>query len=105
MLTSAEEGSLALERVQAVAATADGFKLSEIDLELRREGDVLGANQSGGRSSLKLLRVLADSKMIQEARTEVIEMFESDPTLEKQPALAQGLDQLDKQRQDFLSKS
>jgi ATP-dependent DNA helicase RecG len=105
MLTSAEQDSLALERVNAVAATIDGFKLSEIDLELRREGDVLGANQSGGKSSLKLLRVLADSKMIQEARTEVIELFEADPTLEKHPSLAQCLEQLDKQRQDFLTKS
>ena len=105
MLTSAEQDSLALERVQAVAATIDGFKLSEIDLELRREGDVLGANQSGGRSSLKLLRVLADSKMIQEAREEVIQLFEADPTLEKHSILAQCLEQLDKQRQDFLTKS
>ena len=105
MLTSAEQDSLALERVNAVASTIDGFKLSEIDLELRREGDVLGANQSGGRSSLKLLRVLADSKMIQEARAEVIELFEADPTLEKHPFLAQCLEQLDKQRQDFLTKS
>ncbi len=105
MLTSAEQDSLALERVQAVAATIDGFKLSEIDLELRREGDVLGANQSGGRSSLKLLRVLADSKMIQEAREEVISLFEVDPTLEKHLLLAQCLEQLDKQRQDFLTKS
>jgi ATP-dependent DNA helicase RecG len=105
MLTSAEQDSLALERVNAVAATTDGFKLSEIDLELRREGDVLGANQSGGRSSLKLLRVLADSKMIQEARDEVLAMFASDPTLEKHPALAQCLEHLDKARQDFLTKS
>jgi ATP-dependent DNA helicase RecG len=105
MLTSAEQDSLALERVNAVAATIDGFKLSEIDLELRREGDVLGANQSGGRSSLKLLRVLADSKMIQDARAEVIELFEADPTLEKHASLAQCLEQLDKQRQDFLTKS
>jgi ATP-dependent DNA helicase RecG len=105
MLTSAEQDSLALERVNAVAATIDGFKLSEIDLELRREGDVLGANQSGGRSSLKLLRVLADSKMIQEARAEVIEIFEADPTLEKHQDLAQCLEQLDKQRQDFLTKA
>lgn len=105
MLTSAEQDSLALERVQAVAATIDGFKLSEIDLELRREGDVLGASQSGGRSSLKLLRVLADSKMIQEAREEGIQLFEGDPTLEKHTSLAQCLDQLDKQRQDFLTKS
>ncbi len=105
MLTSAEQDSLALERVQAVASTIDGFKLSEIDLELRREGDVLGANQSGGRSSLKLLRVLADSKMIQEAREEVIQLFEADPTLEKHSLLAQCIEQLDKQRQDFLTKS
>jgi ATP-dependent DNA helicase RecG len=105
MLTSAEKDSLALERVNAVAGTIDGFKLSEIDLELRREGDVLGANQSGGRSSLKLLRVLADSKMIQEARAEVIEIFEEDPALEKHQDLALCLEQLDKQRQDFLTKS
>jgi ATP-dependent DNA helicase RecG len=105
MLTSAEQDSLALERVNAVAATIDGFKLSEIDLELRREGDVLGSNQSGGRSSLKLLRVLADSKMIQEARAEVIEIFEADPTLEKHQELAICLAQLDKQRQDFLTKA
>ena len=105
MLTSAEEGSLALERVQAVAATTDGFKLSEIDLELRREGDVLGSTQSGGKSSLRLLRVLADSALIQEAREEVISIFETDPTLEKHVLLAQTLEQLDKVRQDFLTKS
>ena len=105
MLTSAEEGSLALERVQAVAATTDGFKLSEIDLELRREGDVLGSTQSGGKSSLRLLRVLADSALIQEAREEVITIFEADPTLEKHVLLAQTLEQLDKVRQDFLTKS
>ena len=104
MLTSAEKDSLALERVQAVANTTDGFKLSEIDLELRREGDVLGASQSGGRSSLKLLRVLKDSPLIQEARAEILTIFESDPTLEKNLLLAQCLDQLDKARQDFLTK-
>ncbi len=105
MLTSAEEGSLALERVKAVAETTDGFKLSEIDLELRREGDVLGASQSGGKSSLKLLRVLKDSALIQEVRTEVAEIFRTDPTLEKHPLLAETLVQLDKQRQDFLAKA
>lgn len=105
MLTSAEEGSLALERVQAVAATTDGFKLSEIDLELRREGDVLGSTQSGGKSSLRLLRVLADSALIEQAREEVISIFETDPTLEKQLLLAQAMEQLDKLRQDFLLKA
>jgi len=105
MLTSAEEGSLALERVKAVVETTDGFKLSEIDLELRREGDVLGASQSGGKSSLKLLRVLKDSALIQEVRTEVAEIFLGDPTLEKHPLVAETLIQLDKARQDFLAKA
>ncbi|NBW73003.1 MAG: ATP-dependent DNA helicase RecG, partial [Microbacteriaceae bacterium] len=105
MLTSAEEGSLALERVKAVAETNDGFKLSEVDLEIRREGDVLGAAQSGGRSSLKLLRVLRDQKLIQEVREMVLELFEKDPTLEKHPLLASSLEQLDKQRADFLTKA
>ena len=105
MLTSAEEGSLALERVKAVAETTDGFKLSEIDLELRREGDVLGATQSGGRSSLRLLRVLQDSKLIQDVRAEVADIFQADPTLEKHPLVAETLIQLDKARQDFLAKA
>ncbi|MBU6144184.1 MAG: ATP-dependent DNA helicase RecG, partial [Acidobacteria bacterium] len=105
MLTSAEQGSLALERVNAVAATNDGFKLSEIDLELRREGDVLGASQSGGRSSLKLIRVLKDQDLIQSARSMVMELFALDPTLEKNPNLAKSLDLLDQARADFLTKA
>jgi ATP-dependent DNA helicase RecG len=105
MLTSAEEGSLALDRVKAVAETTDGFKLSEIDLELRREGDVLGASQSGGRSSLRLLRVLKDAELIQTVRSEVSEIFFTDPTLEKHQMLAETLIQLDKARQDFLAKA
>jgi ATP-dependent DNA helicase RecG len=105
MLTSADEGSLALDRVKAVAETTDGFKLSEIDLELRREGDVLGASQSGGRSSLRLLRVLKDAELIQTVRSEVSEIFYTDPTLEKHQMLAETLIQLDKARQDFLAKA
>jgi ATP-dependent DNA helicase RecG len=68
LVTAAEQGSLARERLEAVAATIDGFKLSEIDLELRGEGDVLGQMQSGGRSSLKLLRVIKDAELIGEAK-------------------------------------
>jgi ATP-dependent DNA helicase RecG len=105
LLTSAEEGSLALERVRAVAATLDGFALSEIDLELRREGDVLGATQSGGRSSLRLLRVIPDAQLIQEARVEAEAVLAADPTLEKHPVLAQVLEQLDQARQENLAKS
>ncbi|MEY4437573.1 MAG: hypothetical protein RL100_1037, partial [Actinomycetota bacterium] len=102
LLTAAEEGSLALERVTAVAKTLDGFELSEIDLELRREGDVLGQSQSGGRSSLKLLRVLQDAKMIQSARDQALQLLTSDPTLEKHPLLAEVLEQ---QNRDNLAKA
>ena len=58
-----------MQRLDAVSGTTDGFKLSEIDLELRGEGDVLGNMQSGGRSQLKLLRVLRDADLIERART------------------------------------
>ena len=105
LLTSAEEGSLALERINAVAKTTDGFELSEIDLTLRREGDVLGQSQSGGRSSLKLLRVLADAQMIQSARKQVEALMQADPTLEKHPSFAESLARLDENRQANLAKA
>ncbi len=105
LLTSAEEGTLALERVQAVASTIDGFKLSEIDLELRREGDVLGATQSGGRSSLRLLRVIQDADLIQHARSLAEKVLAEDPTLEKHPVLAESLERIDQAAQANLAKA
>jgi len=93
LLTGAEDGSIALQRIEAVANESDGFKLSEIDLELRREGDVLGANQSGGRSSLRLLQVIKDSELIQKVRVELEKLFESDPTLSNFPQLRSALEQ------------
>ena len=105
LLTSAEEQSVALERVRAVAATLDGFKLSEIDLELRREGDVLGSTQSGGRSSLKLLRVVQDAELIQRVRDLAAGILAADPTLEKHKPLADSLARLDADRQANLEKS
>ena len=104
LLTSAEEGTVALERVRAVASTLDGFELSEIDLELRREGDVLGQNQSGGRSSLRLLRVIKDAALIQEARADAEELLTSDPTLEKHTGLAEVLQRIDDAAQQNLAK-
>jgi len=93
LLTAAEDDSIALQRIEAVAAESDGFKLSEIDLELRREGDVLGASQSGGRSSLRLLRVIQDSELIQKVRIELEELFEVDPLLANHPTLRLAIDQ------------
>ena len=81
LLTAAPPDSPARHRLAAVAGTRDGFELAEIDLEQRREGDVLGASQSGSRSSLKLLRVLADAELIGVARTLAERCIEADPAL------------------------
>jgi ATP-dependent DNA helicase RecG len=93
LLTAAEDHSIALERIESVAGESDGFRLSEIDLELRREGDVLGATQSGGRSSLRLLRVIQDAELIQKVRAELEEVFEQDPNLSGNPTLRLAIDQ------------
>jgi ATP-dependent DNA helicase RecG len=105
LLTTAEDLTPALERVKAVAATNDGFELSQIDLELRREGDVLGDRQSGGRSSLRLLRVVQDVDLIQRMRTAVASIFATDPTLEKHKALGETLTRIDAAVQENLAKS
>lgn len=105
LVTSAPPNSLALQRVEAVAATLDGFELARVDLELRQEGDVLGATQSGGRSSLKLLRVVRDGEVIAEARAEAAAILDEDPTLEGHPALAAALRRrLDDEASGYLSK-
>ncbi|WP_194422343.1 ATP-dependent DNA helicase RecG [Microbacterium abyssi] len=89
LVTEAEEGTLARERVEAVAATLDGFALAEVDLELRGEGDVLGSTQSGVRSSLRLLRVVKDSKLIARARDLAERILETDPQLSEHPGLSE----------------
>ena len=105
-VTAAQQGSLARERVEAVAATLDGFELAQVDLELRREGDVLGANQSGGRSSLKLLRVATDGDLIIAAREAAAEVLEQDAALSGHPALTAALDRrLDEATREFLAKN
>jgi ATP-dependent DNA helicase RecG len=106
LVTAAEQGSLARERVEAVAATLDGFELANIDLELRREGNVLGSRQSGGRSSLRLLRVATDGELISEARVAAEETLEGDPALSQHPALGAALARrLDESERAFLGKS
>jgi ATP-dependent DNA helicase RecG len=87
LLTTASDDSTARQRLDAVAATRDGFALAEVDLEQRREGDVLGATQSGSRSSLKLLRVLRDADLIAQARTLAEQCIAQDPEL-NDPCLA-----------------
>jgi ATP-dependent DNA helicase RecG len=105
-VTRAELGTPARERVDAVAATLDGFELAQVDLELRREGNVLGRAQSGGRSSLKLLRVARDGELIAEARSLAGAVLESDPALSDHPALRHALAaRLDAAEAAFLAKS
>jgi ATP-dependent DNA helicase RecG len=105
-VTNAEEGTLGRERVDAVAATLDGFELAQRDLELRQEGDVLGRTQSGGRSSLRLLRVAKDGDLISEAREIAGKVLETDPELSAHPALREALDRrLDESAQAFLAKN
>jgi ATP-dependent DNA helicase RecG len=106
LVTNSEEGSIARERVEAVASTTDGFELAQIDLDLRREGDVLGSTQSGGRSSLRLLRVAHDGDVISLAREHAAEVLEGDPSLAGHPALAAALARrLDETSRDFLAKN
>lgn len=105
LVTHAEPGSVALERVEAVAATLDGFELAQVDLELRREGDVLGSTQSGGRSSLKLLRVARDGDVIAEARAAAAALLDDGPGLREHAALAAAVRRrLDEEASQFLSK-
>ncbi|BDZ51211.1 ATP-dependent DNA helicase RecG [Frondihabitans sucicola] len=106
LVTNAEEGSVARQRVEAVASTTDGFELAQIDLDLRREGDVLGNLQSGGRSSLRLLRVAHDGEVIALAREHAAEVIADDPTLSGHPALAAALERrLDESSRTFLAKN
>jgi ATP-dependent DNA helicase RecG len=86
LLTSAQQGTPARDRLAAVAGTRDGFALAEVDLEQRREGDVLGSSQSGRRTSLRLLRVLDDAELIGQAR-ELAARCVADPTLTDDPGL------------------
>ena len=91
LVTSAPPESAARERLEAISKTTDGFELSRIDLEQRREGDVLGANQSGTRSHLRLLRVLRDEKIIEEARSDAQEILDEGSELSKYPLLINEL--------------
>ena len=88
----------ARERLEAVSKTQDGFELSRIDLEQRREGDVLGATQSGARSHLRLLRVLRDEGLIEEARNVAAELLESNSSLKGYPLLKDELEMLKKEQ-------
>ncbi|MEV8091243.1 ATP-dependent DNA helicase RecG [Streptomyces nigra] len=105
LVTEMPEASPARQRLGAVASTLDGFELSRIDLEQRREGDVLGQAQSGARTSLRMLAVIEDEEIIAQARQEAAALVERDPELTELPGLRTALDALlDEEREQYLEK-
>jgi ATP-dependent DNA helicase RecG len=106
LVTEAEPDTPSRDRLAAVAETADGFRLSRIDLRQRREGDVLGKVQAGRRSSLRLLNVLVDEDLIVSARAEATELVAADPALAGYPALAEAVSALTEgERAEYLEKA
>jgi ATP-dependent DNA helicase RecG len=106
LVTESPQGSPARERLAAVASTLDGFELSKLDLAIRKEGDVLGATQSGYRSSLRMLSVIDDEDVIRAARDEATPLVAADPALAAYPALARTVAVLlDTERAEYLGKT
>ena len=106
LVTAVPEAGPARARLDAVAGTTDGFALSRIDLEQRREGDVLGTAQAGRKSSLKLLQLLRDEDLIGQARDEAIQLVDQDPALSAQPGLAAAvLALVEAEQTSFLEKA
>ena len=106
LVTETPEGTKARDRLDAVAATLDGFRLARLDLEQRREGDVLGAAQAGRKRSLRLLTLLSDETLIGQAREEATALVEADPELASHPALAAAIGSLlDEEQAEFLEKT
>ena len=105
-VTESPEDSPARERLAAVAATTDGFELAQLDLEIRREGNVLGSRQSGRKSSLKLLQVVKDVELVELARDACKKLVEQDFTLAQVPALQKAVLEIEKEAEtEFLEKN
>jgi len=106
LVTSTDAGTEARERLDGVASTLDGVALARLDLEQRREGDVLGVVQSGRRSSLRLLKLLRDEDTIADARDEATRLIDLDPTLSAHDGLVAAVHELvDTDRADYLEKT
>jgi ATP-dependent DNA helicase RecG len=106
LVTEMPAATASRDRLDAVASTLDGFELARLDLEMRREGDILGAVQSGRRSTVKLLSLLRDEKVISDAREEAQSLIAADPTLDTLPGLARMVADLIKDdRAEYLEKA
>lgn len=106
LVTNSDAESVSRERLNAVAATLDGFELSRIDLEQRREGDVLGTSQSGRRSGLRMLQVVRDENIIATAREIAWSLVEKDPELKNNLPLAKRIKEiLQEEKSEYLEKA
>lgn len=105
LVSGALAGSPTRERLDAVASTRDGFELAQRDLEIRREGDVLGGSQSGVRSSLRLLRVVEDTEVIEQARAVAERIVATDPQLTGHRELRAAMTALDAEQAEFMEKA
>ncbi|GHT82945.1 hypothetical protein FACS1894125_6130 [Actinomycetota bacterium] len=95
-----------LERIKTIAKTLDGFKISQKDLEIRGEGDILGAKQSGVRSSLKLLKVIQDGDIIEQAVAAANKVLRKDPDLLQHPGLKAAVEkELSDYNKEFIERS
>jgi ATP-dependent DNA helicase RecG len=105
LVTNAKSETAAIARLTSVANTNDGFELARLDLEQRKEGDILGAAQSGGRSQLRLLRVLRDESIITQAAEFAQKILEEDPSLKKYPELLTEIERIEQEQSaQFLEK-
>lgn len=105
LVTNATADSPAIQRLSAVASTNDGFELARLDLEQRKEGDILGAAQSGGRSQLRLLRVLRDESIILKSAEFAETILADDSTLKKYPDLSNEIERIEQEQSaQFLEK-
>lgn len=105
LVTESPAGSNGMVRLNAVAATNDGFELAEADLTIRREGDVLGTSQAGRSSGLRQLSLLRDREVIEQARADATQFVGDDPLMTSYPGLAAMVASvIDEESQVFLEK-
>lgn len=105
LISRAEDGSPAQQRLQVIQGTLDGAQIAQADLEFRGAGDVLGDAQSGGKSGLKLLRVVKDAKIIADARERAGRLLADDPDLSGEVELAGAVLDFTRGNETFLTSS
>ncbi|RYQ34702.1 ATP-dependent DNA helicase RecG [Bifidobacterium pseudolongum subsp. globosum] len=105
LVSRAELGTVAQERLEVIAGSLDGAEIASRDLELRGAGDVLGDAQSGGKSSLKLLRVVQDARMIADARASAQELLAHDPDLAGHVQLAGAVLDFTRGNEQYLTSN